>query len=348
MICWLYVLFLIPAFLNGIEAWHETQEGISAQATFSTKSLTLPNPLIIELALEYPETLSPDKEAMKVHLLQNSRFQSTPFILVKEDISSPTLEGGVIRQIFTYVLQPQITGKQGLTFLNIPFNQKQDSKSKSIQFISPIFFVDVHTPKALLEPADYIAPLLPITTPLPLEMNNDFQRQWLNNPAIQAKGALENQSLARAKAFPWLGLLSLLVGGGIYYWMRKRPKLLPKQAVGLNKSAKAYSQALTLLANLKQNASTKEIDQFFVILTDAVRYWLEEYYQWPAIQQTTSEFLQYAARDERLAMEEKANLKIFLEKCDAVKFAKYQASLADCEASFQAAGRFLTHPKASI
>lgn len=343
MIYWLYVFFYIPAFLNGIDAWHETQEGISGKARFSSNNLTIPQPLIVELFLEYPETLYPDRETIKAHLLQNNRFQSTPFILVKEDITAPLLKNGKVTQIFTYEIQPQIAGRQGMTFLNIPFKQKDDSKSKSIQFISPIFFVDVHSQKVLPNPADYIAPLLPTATPLPLELNNDFRRQWLSNPTLLAKETQENQNLVRNKTFPWLGFLSLLVLGSVYSWMRKIPKKSPTQAIKANKSAIAYSQALTLLKNLKQKTSAPEIDLFFITLTDAVRYSLEKHYQWPAIQQTTSEFLQFAANDKRLTREEKENLKIFLEKCDSVKFAKYSASLAECEASLQAADQFLTN-----
>jgi hypothetical protein len=63
---------------------------------------------------------------------------------------------------------------------------------------------------------------------------------------------------------------------------------------------------------------------FCILVSDTVRFYLEERFDFRAPERTTEEFLRELAGTDLLAPEQKESLGNFLESCDLVKFAKYE------------------------
>ncbi|HEU6447435.1 MAG TPA: hypothetical protein VFV23_03230 [Verrucomicrobiae bacterium] len=63
---------------------------------------------------------------------------------------------------------------------------------------------------------------------------------------------------------------------------------------------------------------------FCILVSDTVRFYLEERFQFRAPERTTEEFLRELNATDLLAAEQKESLGKFLEGCDLVKFAKYE------------------------
>lgn len=63
---------------------------------------------------------------------------------------------------------------------------------------------------------------------------------------------------------------------------------------------------------------------FCIEVSDALRVYLEERYQFRAPERTTEEFLHELQATDLLSASQKASLADFLQRCDLVKFAKYE------------------------
>jgi hypothetical protein len=64
--------------------------------------------------------------------------------------------------------------------------------------------------------------------------------------------------------------------------------------------------------------------EFCVLVSDTIRFYLEERFDFRAPERTTEEFLRELAETDLLAPEQKESLGNFLASCDLVKFAKYE------------------------
>jgi len=63
---------------------------------------------------------------------------------------------------------------------------------------------------------------------------------------------------------------------------------------------------------------------FCILVSDTIRVYLEERFDFRAPEQTTEEFLRELGETNLLSAEQKESLGKFLESCDLVKFAKYE------------------------
>jgi len=64
--------------------------------------------------------------------------------------------------------------------------------------------------------------------------------------------------------------------------------------------------------------------QFCILVSDTIRFYLEERFDFRAPERTTEEFLRELGGTDLLSSEQKESLGGFLESCDLVKFAKYE------------------------
>jgi hypothetical protein len=81
------------------------------------------------------------------------------------------------------------------------------------------------------------------------------------------------------------------------------------------RAKKKLEEALALISQPKE---------FCILVSDTIRFYLEERFQFRAPERTTEEFLHELGGTDLLAPEQKESLGKFLESCDLVKFAKYE------------------------
>jgi hypothetical protein len=120
----------------------------------------------------------------------------------------------------------------------------------------------------------------------------------------------------------WLGwvLGALVLAALAYvlwrYWQKKRSEIPPVPVIPAHVRARQKLQeALALLDRPKE---------FCILVSDTVRWYLEERFNFHAPERTTEEFL-YELRNTNLLMpDQKESLGEFLNRCDLVKFAKYE------------------------
>jgi hypothetical protein len=100
------------------------------------------------------------------------------------------------------------------------------------------------------------------------------------------------------------------------WWQKRRLQITMKPPVPAHTRAKQMlEKALELIAQPKP---------FCILVSDTIRVYLEERFNFRAPERTTEEFLHELQDTNLLAAEQKEKLGEFLGRCDLVKFAKYE------------------------
>lgn len=97
-------------------------------------------------------------------------------------------------------------------------------------------------------------------------------------------------------------------------------------------------------ARLKLREALAMIDQpreFCILVSDTIRWYLEERFDFHAPERTTEEFLYELQGTKLLTPDQKASLGEFLRRCDMVKFAKYEPTQHELEELHMSAMRLV-------
>ena len=100
------------------------------------------------------------------------------------------------------------------------------------------------------------------------------------------------------------------------YWRRRRLLVPPIPVVPAHiRARQKLEQALGLLGQPRE---------FCILVSDTIRLYLEERFDFRAPERTTEEFLHELRETNLLLPEQKDSLGEFLKRCDLVKFARYE------------------------
>lgn len=123
------------------------------------------------------------------------------------------------------------------------------------------------------------------------------------------------------------------------YWQRKKAIVPVVPVVPPHVRAREkLEQALALLGQPRE---------FCILVSDAIRWYLEERFQFRAPERTTEEFLHELKGTQLLSASQKNFLGDFLVRCDLVKFARYEPGEAELRDLLASALRLIeeTEPK---
>src|SRR6266480_5300632 len=137
---------------------------------------------------------------------------------------------------------------------------------------------------------------------------------------------------------PWLVFVIVFVALsllGLVVWLfakRRKPPLPPKLLREI---------ALEELERIGCEIEKMSPYQFSIRVSDILRKYVTQQYGLPATRQTSIEFLTTLANASPFSADEKSLLEDFLNRCDLIKFARYEATTSDSELLLQEAIRFV-------
>jgi hypothetical protein len=138
---------------------------------------------------------------------------------------------------------------------------------------------------------------------------------------------------------PWVifcaAFVALTIIGLVVWWFVRRRMQRP-----------AIVRSARDLALERLEAARVEIErinpyQFSIRVSDILRRYVTEQYQLPLTRQTSVEFLTALARHSEFSEDDKSLLTDFLNRCDLIKFARYEATTADSELLLEEAFHFV-------
>jgi len=100
------------------------------------------------------------------------------------------------------------------------------------------------------------------------------------------------------------------------YWQKRRAQVPPVPVVPAHIHAKQKLRAALELIGQPR--------EFCILVSDTIRWYLEERFDFRAPERTTEEFLHELQGTQLLTRDQKESLGEFLKRCDLVKFAKYE------------------------
>jgi hypothetical protein len=111
-------------------------------------------------------------------------------------------------------------------------------------------------------------------------------------------------------------VVATLVFFAVRYWLKRRAEVPVVPPVPAHVRAKQKLQeALALISQPKP---------FCSLVSDTIRFYLEERFNFHAPERTTEEFLHELQSTDLLLSDQKESLAEFLKRCDLVKFARYE------------------------
>ena len=132
-----------------------------------------------------------------------------------------------------------------------------------------------------------------------------------------------------AACFAGLCLLGL-IGWAVMRRMRKpKPEKSPR------------ARALELLEIERTQIGHVTPYEFSIRVSDILRRYVVEEYKLPITRQTSVEFLEAISNARTFSEDERSLLSDFLNRCDLIKFARYEATTADSELLLDEATRFV-------
>ena len=137
---------------------------------------------------------------------------------------------------------------------------------------------------------------------------------------------------------PWAVFVAAFVGltlFGLIAWLflRRRPAPKPPKL--------PRERALEALREMESEIERLTPYQFSIRVSDVLRRYVTEQFALPVTRQTSVEFLGALAKASPFSNDERSLLEDFLNRCDLIKFARYEASLVDSRLLLEEATRFV-------
>ncbi|MDP9100364.1 MAG: DUF4381 domain-containing protein [Verrucomicrobiota bacterium] len=132
--------------------------------------------------------------------------------------------------------------------------------------------------------------------------------------------------------------LGLVILGLVSWWLWKRAQR-PEPI------RSPRDRTLDALHRIGDQMETQSPYQFSIAVSDILRGYVTEQYQLPVTRQTSVEFLAMLAKSSPFSPEEASLLQDFLERCDLIKFARYDATPDDSRRLLEEAIQFVKGAK---
>jgi hypothetical protein len=181
-------------------------QSFNAVATISTNTVSITDVLTFHIDLTFPDTHHPNIDLIKSNLQAYHGLDEPPFYIVKSEVQPVVKTNGSSTQIIDFTIAPQIPGMHFLSAQIVRFDP--NTTGNPVEIPTDIFKVDVSIPSISFHMKDVLAPPMPLTQHLPIEISTINQREYLTNPILIATEINAATSDLNNKTIPWISLIS--------------------------------------------------------------------------------------------------------------------------------------------
>ena len=132
-----------------------------------------------------------------------------------------------------------------------------------------------------------------------------------------------------------VSFIALALVGGIVWWIVRWRSRRPAR------EETARERALKELQRISAEIEHLQPYEFSIVVSDALRRYVTEQFQLPVTRQTSVEFLNTLTSSSSFSAEDKSLLDHFLNRCDLIKFARYDATREDSRVLLEEAMQFV-------
>jgi hypothetical protein len=137
---------------------------------------------------------------------------------------------------------------------------------------------------------------------------------------------------------PWVVFVAAFIGLtiiGLIVWVvvRSRRRIVPMRS--------PRERAVESLERIQGDVEKLQPYRFSICVSDILRRYVTEQYDLPVTRQTSVEFLNGLTGSSPFSDDERTLLEDFLNRCDLIKFARYEATPADSRLLLEEAVRFV-------
>jgi hypothetical protein len=227
---------------------------------------------------------------------------------------TPSLvDSNTMRYSQTYVIEPFLSGEYTIPALTVKFRAENESPDNSHVLES--------------EPIK-----IQVSSMLPEQMEK-----------LEIKGAI-GPVVPPPPDMTWLFILigCVVLGGGgiasgVWWYLKNRAEVIKILTIPAHELA--YRQLRKLVS--EKLIDKGELRLFYFRISDILRHYIENRFDIAAPEETTEEFLEALKTRQILGSEQKRLLKLFLEHCDLVKFARHLPSSEEIQTTFDTVKQFI-------
>lgn len=175
---------------------------------------------------------------------------------------------------------------------------------------------------------------------IPIKVHSLLEGEFDPTAFRDVKGAVELPVESDWSTVQWVAGLSvaalIFAAVGFLLWRRRgKRQMVP--------AIPAHRWALEQLDELERRQLPNQglVHEYYFLLSDIVREYIERRFSLTAPEQTTSEFLESAISSDAFTADQKTMLREFLQSCDLVKFALHEPPEPEITLAFSSAGDFV-------
>ncbi len=300
-----------------VQPFTEVGAPVTVRVKASKKEITIADFLTLVIEVESPKGIQ-----VKMPELKELNFGQ---FLVKDHYGLPGKEGkdGSKIEATEFTLEPQLSGEYAIAPFTVPYvveGEPPDSEGKPVIHEIKTDSVTI-TVKSLGAKDLETAKLRDIKPPVPL-------------PEPRKRGVM---------IWVAIGAALVLAGGAVLFVVLRRRK----KGIAPEKRIPAHILAFEALRKLREMDLIEQgkIKEFYIAISNIMRFYIERRFGVRAPEQTTEEFLEAVSRDGVFDSPTRSTLKQFLFHCDMVKFAKFRPEVEQIQKTIDVTLSFIEQTK---
>ncbi len=211
----LFFIFLLNPFVLSLHCWGQNPE-FSGSMSFSKTQIPSYDSFTIEGVFTSPKGYTVDKALLRKNLQEYLGVGPSPLILRSE---KKFPKNGNTEKVL-YTIEPGAIGNYEISFGEMIF-VSEGAEQKIAGVLSEVFPIEIIEGEKLPDYKPEIAPLLSLSTRIPITVDSNNRKEFLENPSIQEKENERNLNIFLNSKKMYRAIALLIITGIALYFVAR-------------------------------------------------------------------------------------------------------------------------------